>query len=274
MAKNHCLLFMPYGVGSSGPGASDAQAHPSLPLTGELRGLQPGFCASIPPPIKGTQTCSVCPEVMRIEAFSHQNLQVRGGAMTQRVNCSLQGREDLSSAAWHPHKSQSRNHIPNPHYWGRGRQIPGACWTATMDIVKTGSSTFGERETLSQIQSETRQGKTTPHPVHRHSLQFSSENTQRRTPQGHCTVVRWQNMTSLVKLSYMIKSLEHLCLIWSYSKGHRVSGFKQVSQKTQFVCQPQQWCCYSQPLPASPGSGSHPSSTAHWVYFRKDCKVK
>ena len=227
-----------------------------------------------PHPIKGIQPCSVRPEVMRIEAFPHQNLQVRGGAMTQRVNCSLQGHEDLSSAAWHPHKSQSRNHIPNPHCWGRGRQIPGACWTATMDIVKTGSSTFGERETLSQIQSETRQGKTTPHPVHRHNLQFSSENTQRRTPQGHCTVVRWQNMTSLVKLKYMIKSLEHLCLIWSYSKWHRVSGFKQVSQKHSLFANPNNGvdtACPSLPLQARDLT---PPPLHYWVYFRKYCKVK
>lgn len=80
MAKDQCLLFMHHGVGSTGPGASDAQAHSSLPLTGELQDLQPGFCAFIPSSIKGTQSCSLPAEVMRIEAFPRQNLQVRGGA--------------------------------------------------------------------------------------------------------------------------------------------------------------------------------------------------
>lgn len=103
-----------------------------------------------------------------LKHFPIKTFRLEAGRMTQWVNCSLKEHEDLSSAAWHPCKTQSCNHIPNPHCWGRGWQIPRACWTAAMDIVKTGSSTFGERETLSQIQSEAWQRKMTPHPVHRH----------------------------------------------------------------------------------------------------------
>lgn len=144
------------------------------------------------------------------EMFPHQSLPVR--AWTDDSVGKL-----LAVGMWQPElrcpapmqNPVTQLNVSNTHCWGRDQQIPRACWTAAMDTVKTGSCSFRKRPCL-KIKVKRDKGRLpcqrTPHS-HRHRLQVNSESTQWQALQRHSTVVRWQDVRSLVKLSYTIKSL-------------------------------------------------------------------